>query len=215
MHPQGETAGEVALSGGLRAAAALVRGGDADNNVSGAPAHASAAGYELPDPEEERTQETLVAARHALWQHSFHRIQHWLLSSEVRNRACVGGGAPHALVCATLAVYHLGDASLDHTTGHRHRKALRAERRSLIRTSNRYFRAVDCVGVTVEWRISSTLKSSYSWLRADHRPPRSPQVEWLSCTVSSHGALGGQVITLDAQLNRSAAGELGDLPAGV
>jgi hypothetical protein len=69
--------------------------------------------------------------------------------------------------------------------------------------------------VTVEWRISSTLKSSYSWLRADHRPPRSPQVEWLSCTVSSHGALGGQVITLDAQLNRSAAGELGDLPAGV
>jgi hypothetical protein len=28
-------------------------------------------------------------------------------------------------------------------------------------------------------------------------------------------ALGGQVITLDAQLNRSAAGELGDLPAGV
>jgi hypothetical protein len=36
----------------------------------------------LPDPEEERTHETLIAARHALWQQSYMRIQSWLRSSE-------------------------------------------------------------------------------------------------------------------------------------
>ena len=36
----------------------------------------------LPDPDEERSHETLIAARHALWQQSYLRIQSWLRASE-------------------------------------------------------------------------------------------------------------------------------------
>jgi len=37
----------------------------------------------LPDPDEERTQETLIAARQALWQQNFMRIQRWLQSESI------------------------------------------------------------------------------------------------------------------------------------
>lgn len=76
--PVGVATGLEPLQGGLRAAAAGVGWG---GRASDSPKPADC---ELPDPEEERTQETLIAARHALWQHSFHRIKRWLLSSEVR-----------------------------------------------------------------------------------------------------------------------------------
>mmetsp|Transcript_22867 Transcript_22867/g.50158 ORF Transcript_22867/g.50158 Transcript_22867/m.50158 type:complete len:208 (+) Transcript_22867:461-1084(+) len=36
----------------------------------------------LPDPDKERSHETLIAARHALWQQSYLRIQSWLRASE-------------------------------------------------------------------------------------------------------------------------------------